>query len=237
MLITLDLTTRQAHRVLLQAIRTRAKLEIEPRPEAISALLWGTLAGQEQEALLVDLHDADHDVAPTALVGAMCDVRTILSGQLCLFGSHILDVSTHAVPQRVTLAVPDTIQVANRRRFTRKAPIEPVPVRIALPATPAPFVAILSNIGPRGLACRAVQPDVDDLLFIGDLVQLEFLLPWSNEVYALPASACSKTRCREEGHLLIGFEFVAPEDDASLTHLRTALNNEAARLTEQEGKP
>jgi len=37
MLVTLDLTTRQAHRVLLQALRTRAKLEIEPRPEAMSA--------------------------------------------------------------------------------------------------------------------------------------------------------------------------------------------------------
>jgi hypothetical protein len=237
MLVTLDLTTRQAHRVLLQAIRTRAKLEIEPRPEAISALLWGTLAGQEQDSLLVDLHDAGQDITLAALVGAMCDVRTILSGQLCLFSSHIVDATARAVPQRLMLAVPDTIQVANRRRFTRKAPIEQVPVRIAVPATEAPFVAILSNIGPSGLACRAVNPEVDDILFIGDRVQVEFVLPWSNEVYTLPASTCSKARCREEGHLLIGFEFMSAEDDAHLAHLRAALNDEAARLTEQEGKP
>ena len=146
MLVTLDLTTRQAHRVLLQALRMRAKLEIEPRPEAMSALLWGMLAGQENDILLVDLHDAGHEVTLATLVGAMCDVRTILSGQLCLFSSHIVDATAHTVPQRVMLAVPETIQVANRRRFTRKAPIEPVPVRIAVPATETPYIEKESNV-------------------------------------------------------------------------------------------
>lgn len=237
MLVTLDLTERQAHRVLAQAVRTRAKFEIEPRPDAHSALLWGTLAGNDKGTLQVDLHDVGANVSLAALIGAMCDVRMILSGQLCLFSTYVREVSDRTVPQRVVLAVPETIQVANRRRFARHAPVDPVPVRFFVPAAQPPFVAIMSNIGPHGVACRVISTDIDDVLFIGDEVRVEFVLPWGEDVYSLPAIACSKTRCREEGHVIIGFEFVAAGHEAVLERLRNALQDEAARLTESEGQP
>jgi hypothetical protein len=238
MLVTLDLTARQAQRVLGQAIRGRVKLEIEPRPEAENTLLWGTLSAREKDLLVVDLYDHQAHPDPLdVLVGAMCDARLILSGQLCLFSTFILDVADNAAPRQLMLAVPETIQVANRRRFARRAPIEPVPVRFLPSGAAAPLVAILSNIGPTGLGCRVVNRELEDLLFIGDEVEVEFVLPWSNEVYTLRATVCSKNRCREEGHLLVGFEFVVQENEAALVRLRAALSDETARLTEKEGEP
>jgi hypothetical protein len=237
MLVTLDLTARQAQRVLGQAIRSRVKLEVEPRPEADNTLLWGTLSGREKDLLVVDLYDHQAHPPPLGmLIGAMCDARLILSGQLCLFSTFIQDVAENAAPRQLMLATPETIQVANRRRFARKAPLEPVPVRFLPAGSTTPLVAILSNIGPTGLGCRVVNRELEDLLFIGDEVELEFVLPWSNEVYTLRAAVCNKNRCREEGHLLVGFEFVQ-ENEAALVRLRAALSDETARLTEREGQP
>lgn len=235
MLITLDLTARQAARVLSQAVHTHAKLEIEPRPDSCSALLWGCVAGQEQDLLQVDLFETGRDVVLSALIGAMCDVRTILSGQLCIFSTFIADAQSAAIPPRISLATPETIQVANRRRFARRATTEPVPVRLAIPGTPAPLVAVLVNIGPSGIGCRLVDGLQDDPLFIGDEIEVEFLLPWSDQVFTSPACVCNKNPCREEGHMLVGLEFIPRGNEAALDRLRTALSEQTAFLTEMEG--
>jgi hypothetical protein len=237
MLVTLDLSARQAQRVLGQALRTRATLEIEARPEVHNALLWGTLAARERDMLVVNLHDPCDAASLRTLIGAMCDVRMILSDDLCLMSTFVVDVGDETVPRQLMLAVPETVQVANRRRFARKAPIEPVMVRFLAPDAPSPQVATLTNIGPTGLACRMTSAEAGELLYIGDQVELEFVLPWSNEVYTLAAIVCNKNRCREEGHVIVGFEFAAPESDAALLRLRVALSDETAHLTEREGEP
>ncbi len=238
MLVTLDLTTRQATRALAQAVQTRTKLEIEPRPEGCAILLWGTLASREGDLLQVDLHQVARDVSLSQLIGAMCDVRTILAGQLCLFSTVIVDASDAAVPHRLLLAVPETVQVANRRRYARKTPADPVPVRLRVAGQDQPFVLSLANIGPNGTACRARRAELDDALFIGDVVELEFALPWSSEIYRLPASVCGKMACADPEQMVVGLEFTCADHDPSavgLEHLRAAINSEAARLIEMDG--
>ena len=238
MLVTLDLTARQAARVLAQAVRTRAKLEIEPRPESYAALLWGNLAGREGDLLVVDLHYSARLLPLALLIGAMCDVRTILSGQLCLFSTVIVDASDAGVPRRLLLASPETVQLANRRRFARHTPTDPVPVRLSITGRTDPFVLGLANIGPTGMACRAPRTGLDDALFIGDVVQLEFALPWSGEIHKLPASVCGKTPCPDQEQMVVGLEFAVADHDpaaSALEHLRAALNDEAARLIEMDG--
>ena len=235
MLVTLDLTARQAARVLAQAVRLRATLEIEPRPETHNALLWGHLVGREDDLLLVDLHDGGHQIPLSGLYGAMCDVRTILSGQLCLFSTHIADAVEHGVPQRVLLAIPEVVQVANRRRFARKQPSEQIPVRLLVPGGHAPLIATLVNIGASGLACRAAGQLLDELLFIGDELQVEFVLPWTAEIFILPAVVCSKSRGGDENLMTIGFEFVARNNEQTLERLRAVVSDETARLTEMDG--
>lgn len=234
MLVTLDLTVRQAARILAQAVQTHAKLEIEPRPEVHSTLLWGSLTGREDDVLQVDLHDFGRDLPLAPLIGAMCDVRTILSGQLCMFSTFIVDAGESSVPQRVMLAVPTTIQIANRRRFTRKTPTEPVPLRLTVPGNTTTFVAILTNIGPSGLGCRVVSRELDEVLFIGDPVRVDFVLPWSNDAFSLVAQVCSKNPAGEEHHRIIGFEFTG-DDPGAIDRLRAALNEETARLIEKDG--
>ncbi len=233
MLVTLDLNSRQTARVLAEAVHIRAMLEIEPRPDAFSDLLWGTLSGRGQDGLYVELHERGPDIDLAGLVGAMCDVRMILARQLYLFATFVVDSVPQTAPQRLVIEVPQTIQVANRRRFARQAPLEPVPVRITVPAVANTFVGILANINPTGLACRLSGRELDEVLFIGDQAQLEFALPWSAELYTLPAVACTKSRSRQEEELMVGFEFAGTADEASLKKLRQSLRDQAARLVEE----
>jgi hypothetical protein len=237
MLLSLDLTTRQATRVLEQALRNKAKLEIDPRPEFVDSPLWGTLTGRENDLLAITLMNTGPAVPLNTLVGAMCDVRTILSGQLYLFTTVVVDASNTTAPRRLTLASPDLIQVANRRRFARKSPTEPVPVRLTVPSAPEPFVANLANISRSGLGCRVLRKELDELLLIGDELNVEFVLPWVSQVFNFVAEICTKTPCQDPDHMLVGLEFKTHTAAAQATAdlLRAALDNETQRLIETDG--
>ncbi len=238
MLVALDLNDRQAARVIAQALQSEARLEIEPRPDQFDALLWGTLKGRENDVLRIDLYDRGHAGPLGALVGAMADVRTILSEQLYLFSTFIVDADEGGVPTRLCLAVPELIQVANRRCFVRQTPTEPIPVRISLHATNEPFVANLADLGHGGLRMRIARKPLDDILFIGDPVHVEFALPWTTGVFSLPAFVCVKSPGPDESTLHVGVEFTDSPDGSTapvLERLRAALLSESARLTGMNG--
>lgn len=238
MLVALDLNPRQAARVVAHAIHARAQLEIEPRPEVFCDLIWGTLVGGERDLLHVDLHDPPYDLGMTSLVGAACDVRLVLSGELYLFSTFVVDVSDQTVPRRLILASPEAVQVVNRRRFLRRRPVEPMPVRLGVSGSQQPFVAELANIGQGGMACRILPGELAELLLIGDEVQLEFVLPWSGDMLALTATVCAKDPTPDRERILVGFEFVASETTrATLERLRAALSSETARLSDLHGEP
>jgi len=237
MLVSLELNPRQIARVLAAALHSRARVELEPRPETCDELLWGMLVGEARNLLEVDLTDRGRLISLDPLVGAACDVRTIIAGELYLFSTCILEIVAERVPPRLRLAQPEFIQVANRRRFARSATVEPVPVNLGVAGHQQPFLAELANISAGGIRCRASGAEIGDLLFIGDTVQLEFTLPWMNESYALQAAVCGKEEARDHTHLLVGLEFATqrPEDAAAVQHLREALLTETSRLTEQNG--
>jgi hypothetical protein len=199
MLTALDLTSSQMSRVIAQAVRLRAKLEIEPYPDACSHLIWASVEGRENNCLRVDLVDGYEEGLPNALVGAYCDVRTVLSGQLYLFTTTVLELHDRTNPPRLLLAEPENMQVANRRRFVRKAPADPVTIElISKTATRGMLAGDLWNIGANGLAVRVT-------------------LPWSGEPFDLEASVCSKGNTPEPDHLITGLEFCTPQCAASMT--------------------
>jgi hypothetical protein len=238
MLLALDLNERQATRVLEQALRTRAKLEIEPRPEPHGALLWATLVAKDENGLLkVDLHDCPADGTLSTLIGAHVDVRMMIDGELFLFSTFVVDASEGAVPQKLSLAVPELLQVANRRRVVRKTPNEPVPIRLMVPGSHQSFVAELANIGQGGIGCRVPNGELDALLLIGERVEIEFALPWAPEVYHLTAAVCSKTAFPDE-RVIVGLEFLTPDQPsaATLQHLRVSLVTETSRLSDVNGE-
>jgi len=63
------------------------------------------------------------------------------------------------------------------------------------------------------------------------------VLPWAPQVYALPATVCTKTVCHDRSNMLVGLEFAAqtPATRATLELLRAALDSETRRLTEMDG--
>lgn len=237
MLATIDLTRRQAERVLEQAVRTQARLEIECR--AREGSLHGTLIGREAGVLAVALHDLGHNWPLLGLIGSFCDVHTILSGQLYLFSTCIVDAADDTSPQCLSLAPPDIVQVANRRKLDRVAPAEPVVAQLWPAGGEDPLQGQLTNLSSNGVGCRFPRQPAEDSLLIDDTVRLCFQLPGGGEVFDLPACVCFKWPLSGEEQLDVGLEFSAPESKAgaaALERLRAALARNYAGPTQMGGE-
>ncbi len=240
MLLGMDLTPRQAARVLEQALRSRAELEIELRNATDDQLICARLTGREGDLLVVDLPDHDPPTPLSALMGAFCDVRTELSGELYLFSTCIMDVSGASVPQRLLLAVPQALQVANRRRFERRTPRSWAQVHLSGGPVDVPQAGPILSISPTGLACRMVHPQLDDVLLVGDGIRVSFRLPDHAEPFELPVTVCNKSLARDKSYLDLGLEFnrepADPTAEQALERLRMFLSDPATDTT-TDGEP
>jgi hypothetical protein len=225
MMSALDLTPRQAARVLEQALRNRADLELEQRGGSGDRTLRGRLVAREAGLLSVELHDEDRALTLATLVGAFCDVRTVLSGELYLFSTCIVDVSDASVPQRVLLAVPSAVQVANRRRFERKSPGSWAQARLAGGPLGAPQLAPILSISAAGLACRVLQPQLDEVLLIGDEILVGVRLPGHAEFFELRATVCNKSLPHDKSYLDLGLEFSPDPGDPRSQHVLQRLQD------------
>lgn len=234
----IDLTPRQASRVLEQALRTQGRFEIEPRTRSDDRVLAGSLVGQDGNLLRVDLDPADGPLPPYQLIGAFCDVRTVLMGQLYLFSTCIVDVVDRSAPVRLILALPETMYVANRRRFERQTLAGFSQVRLWPTEAKVPYIGELCNISGDGLACRMIRGELDELLFVGDEARVQFEIRQTGESFDLPVTVCNKTVTQDTQQLIIGLEFVPGSGDATtqfaLEQLRAALCELATNLNDME---
>lgn len=192
MLATIDLTQRQAARVLAQALRTRVRLEIESRSR--EGTISGSLAGAENSTLCVELHDHGVDTPLAGQIGSFCDIRAVLSGHLYLFSTCIVDVLESTVPQRLLLAIPDTVQIVNRRQFNRTIAQEHIALHLWPGGTQHPFVGTLTDIGPAGLGCQMPRRDLEHLLLIDDEVRVRFQLPGEGNPSTSRRSSVARVR-------------------------------------------
>lgn len=235
-----ELTPRQSARLVEQALRARAALEIEPRTALDGHVIHGTLDGREGNLLSVRLAPAEGDGLPTGLVGVFCDVHMVQSEQLYCFSTCVLDVSDTGSPVYLLLATPEFVQVSNRRRFERHSVPVAAQVRIA-PQSPSPtYVALLADVSVVGLACSLPNPTDDQALLIGDPVRLNFELPGLDRSFDLPAIVCNKSVTADKQLLTLGLEFAVPpgERDARETYERLkaaiySMTAEAARTDER----
>jgi hypothetical protein len=238
MFYAFDLTQRQANRVLTQAQRSGARIEIEPRNWAEDEPISGGLKSVEPNVLAIDLDEDGRDLPLAALVGAFCDVSMVLSGQLFYFASCVLQVHCATPPYRVVLAAPTTIQVGNRRQFVRRALNQPSVVRLRPPGEPGEQTAELCNASGSGLACR-VGRELDDELFIGDPIRVRFQLPGLPELFDLDAIICNKTPTADRNGLIVGvkFDLESPDENQRrlMDRLRAFICN-APTLAEPEGR-
>lgn len=210
MLYALDLTNRQTKRVLEQALRSNARFQIEARNAPDGPPLSGRLVSIDGNLMTVELDD-DGRARPTpTLVGVFCDVQTVLSDQIYLFCTCIMDVIEAGPPRRIVLAIPDSVQVWNRRKFLRRTLARSARVELSTEDMQEPCSAELSNLSGNGLACR-VNKDLDGTLLIGEPARARFSLPGIPEQFDLPSVICNKTTTGDGGSLIVGLEFEMDE--------------------------
>jgi hypothetical protein len=238
MLVTLDLTSRQVARVLAQATQNAAELVIEPRTRPDGPPIKGRLTSVEVRLLTVELDEPDRDIELATLIGVFCDVQAVLSGQLYLFSTCVVDVADNAVPPRLVLAGPTEIQLVNRRKFERRLLAQPSSVHLATEGTDQPPLGELINISGNGLAVRVPRANLEDVLFVGDTIRVAFELPGRGGFYDLPAIVCSKTAQAGGEQMVVGLEFATDENPETLDafqRLRRVVCSDVTSTTDPEG--
>lgn len=212
MLMTFDLTERQASRVLEQALRTGAELEIEPRNGNTEGSLAGQLKTREGRLLGVRIAPRTGNRPLTELMGVFCDVRIVLMGNQYVFTSCVVDTSDSEATL-LYFSAPDTIHVSNRRAFERTNVHVASQVRLCPAGQSVATVGLLTNISPTGLACTMPGLELEETLFVGDRLRIIFELAGAAGNFNLAAEVCDKRTRREKQQLELGLEFRIEAED------------------------
>ena len=239
MLLTIDLTPRQAARVLEQAVRAQADFEIEPRNLPEDEPLHGKLLGREGELLAVQACEEQLEIPLNILIGAFCEIRMELSGELYNFTTCVLDVVERPDSKKVLLVIPETIQVANRRQYERTNATVASQVRIWAGTQTAPSVGLLANVSAEGMGCNLPGTAMDEVLALGDSVRVSFELAGFDEVFDLPSVICNKSLLLDKQQLFLGMQFEVSPDNAAglqaLQRLRAALFELTVNTSDLDG--
>ncbi len=234
-----DLTKRQAERVLQQAQRMQARLEIEPRGWQSEQPICGALKSIDANLLSIELDRDARQLSLSSLVGAFCDVRTVLSDQVYNFGTCVLHVYDATTPRRLVLAVPESVQVCNRRQFVRRPAPQTSVVHILLPGLSEPCMGELCSASGNGMACRVAR-ELEDEFLIGEPAQARFELPGLEGFFDLPTIICNKTPSSDGNGLAVGLQFDLDDDNAgqrqAIERLRAFLCTTTTITTETEGE-
>ncbi len=235
----IDLTPRQGARVIEQALRAKAELEIEARNLPDDRVIKGRLLARDGELLIIQLSDVP--AQPELLVGAFCDVRTALSNELYMFTTFVMAVPEEDHGRRILVAMPDLVQVANRRRYERTNATIASQVRIWTARASGPSIGLLANVSADGLACNLPGTGLDSELALGDALRVSFELAGFDEIFDLPAVLCNKQLMPERQQLLLGMKFNPRPDDPVAQHtlerLRAALVELTTNFLDTDGEP
>jgi PilZ domain-containing protein len=240
MLNAIELTPRQANRLIEQAIRIRAQIEIAPRILTEGTALRGHFTGREGSMLHVEMEGRNAELTGGRLIGAFCEVQSAIGGQVVLFSSCMLDVIEQSCTTRVTLAVPDMVQVSNRRRFERTNATIASEVRLVHDGQYSQGAGLLANISPDGLGCTFESGEINDQVLVGEPARVSFELAGCDDVFELPVTVCNKSLSKDQSQLTLGMEFQVQPDAAAdaqtLQRLRSILGQIFMESIRQEGR-
>jgi len=239
----IDLSSRQTTRTLEQAVRHHADVILHPRTRRDDESIPCRLASIEKPTgwrarrpcLVLEPTGEDNEVATLKeLVGTYCDANLQLGENRYLFCGDVVAISgpSNDRPEpRIYIARPETVQVAQRRRFWRFRPAQSARVELRWTnhdSSTGAGVGWLCNVSGDGLACRVDSP-VADQLGIGEPLHLEFsLMPGDPERYRLDAILCNKTPAGTEGTIILGLKF-STEEEASARAAETLREQLLAR--------
>ncbi len=250
----IDLNPRQTTRIIEQALRHRAPVILEPRifndDESLrgqfeASLPAGATNGRPASVVVTLLAPtpAQAAIEPphitlqelNLLVGTCCDGIMSLGESRYLFDADVVRVEPCAEPNmlaRVYLTRPESLQVMQRRRFSRFRPARSTQVELRWQKdaqTLGGAIAWLCNISPDGLACRT-ERRIAEQLWIGDRITLEFTLAaGENNHFVLDATLCSKTPGGTDDKTILGLQFTCDPGNETLSRaverLRVHLQN------------
>lgn len=211
--MTLELSSRQANRLLEQARRTGATLEIEPRGPGARTTLTAVLLELDPRVIRVRLAETTAEDGLIELTGSFCDGRVQIDDELYSFSACILDVADERHPLEMTLTRPSVIQLNNRRRFERTTVRSASPISLWFAGQAEPCKGEIISISPMGLACRTGD-SVNDFVCVDDHLRVMLELAGFDEPFELPAVICNKALDVPGQRLVLGLAFdVAPDDD------------------------
>jgi hypothetical protein len=225
----IDLSPRQSARTLEQAIRHRAEVLMEPRvweePEPVTCRLEPSPdSGSRRDgtATIILSYDLASDTAADTkarveqfynLVGTYCDFAVRLGENVYLFSADVTRVIRPIEPVTglmIHLSRPETLQVAQRRRFRRFQLADSTKVRLSWRREGEPpneGVGWLCNVSADGLACRT-DTAVGERVWIGETIRVDFTLsPSDPQRFVFDAVVCAKTPAGSEGKSIIGMHF------------------------------
>jgi len=209
----IDLSPRQAARVFEQGVRSHATILLEPSVWGYFDGLKGFVASGDPNTLMVEITEPPPQPLE-GVRGLYCDVEMLLGGHRYMFCADIIDVRQLSDRPTLVLSRPNTLQVAQRRRFRRAGLAEPSAVHLVPPNGQANAqVALLFNISPEGMACRATRETADAVL-IGDVVSVAFELPGCSHHFELCATVCNKTPAATDERIILGMQFLRDAPDA-----------------------
>ncbi len=234
-----ELTPRQAARTLEQALRCGAAVTLEPRNVRQTHALTGVLSGLTRSTLDVQVGAVPPEVRSVLLPGVYCDAHIRTDGDLFLFTTWIQEIGEASDGLRITLVTPESVGMANRRRYERTNATIVSQVRIWAPHSQAPAVGLMCNVSPTGLAALFPGTELSDQVLIGDSLRVQFELPGVDGCFELSATACNKSISRDVKQLTLGVEFAVGPDDragqAALSRLWTVLGEMMLDMDNLEG--
>jgi len=251
----IDLSSRQSARTLEQAVRHHAQVVVSPRIlpkntsitcqlEAIDStkiansirrclvLIPEVEEQNESDSEKVDFSESESENVKNedyfSLIGTYCDVVIELGENRYLFSADVVGVQLPTSPHgktRIALSYPDTIQIAQRRRYRRFQPARSTQVElrwINQEKIQNSGIGWLCNVSENGLSCRT-ELRVADQLGIGERVKIEFALSMGDEQFTLDAVLCSKSPAGTRGKMLLGLQFVYDPENETLRNSQQSL--------------
>lgn len=258
MAYAIDLSPRQTSRTLEQAVRHHTRVTLRPLAREDDVLIicrFETIqpskAAKRPSLVLVPQPSENNETLNPQepqigdfldLVGTYCDVTVHLGENRFLFSSDIVNVTNCASSEErveIYVSLPDTVQVAQRRRFWRFKPAHSAQIRFEWTdheGQPTNGAGWLCNVSGDGLACRTSTQTADQI-GIGEKITVNFALGEGRpDFYRLDAVLCNKTPAGSKNTIILGMQFMMGQDHPSSheaagrlrRHLLT-LNDDTAR--------
>ncbi len=190
--------------VLANAAANQTSVTIRATSDTRDREVAGTILRRDGSALIVTLSD---DPLPTATTASVYSAVMWIDGVQYAFDTTGASLQSEGEPV-LRLQEPAQIDIVERRRASRRPLRAPSRVRLQLadPKRDKPFIAVMMNVSPHGLACR-LDAFLAKQLSVGAGLTSFFSLEPNDQTFAFPGRIVNITQGGTPGQAIVGIEF------------------------------